>query len=66
MNTAIIIAIISVVGTAINSAFLLMGKIKQSECGVVSCSQGNNDIQLALDSEGRLENIIIPQNSDDG
>lgn len=65
METAVIIAIVALTGTIINSIITFASKIRKSTCcnyEVFGCDTGINDIQLQLDSSGHLEDITIPRN----
>jgi hypothetical protein len=62
-ETALIIAIVSLVGSLLTSVFQIIGKVNNSSCNTTGCAlsrDSQNNITIDVDSEGHLKNISIP------
>lgn len=63
METAIIISIISLIGSILSGSCQIISKIRSSSCTTEGCSisrQQPNNIEIEVDSEGHLERVSIP------
>lgn len=62
METALILAIISLVGTVVTGVIATVGKIRRSSCGIFSCESHNNIEDVVAEvfeaSQNNIEDVV--------
>ena len=62
IETAVIIAIVSLIGSILSGTCQIISKIRSSSCTANGCSmtREQNNIEIEVNSEGHLERVSIP------